>query len=55
MMRRRATLAELSSEIFPYPTLAEALRKAGDSYRRRRLTPGVRALLQRYLALARRF
>jgi pyruvate/2-oxoglutarate dehydrogenase complex dihydrolipoamide dehydrogenase (E3) component len=55
MMRRRATLAELSSEIFPYPTLAEALRKAGDSYRRQQLTPRVRALLRRYLALVRRF
>ena len=29
IMRRRATLDELSNEIFPYPTLAEALRKAG--------------------------
>ena len=55
MMRRRASLAELSSEIFPYPTLAEALRKAGDQYRRTRLTPRVRRWLERYFALARRF
>jgi pyruvate/2-oxoglutarate dehydrogenase complex dihydrolipoamide dehydrogenase (E3) component len=55
MMRRRASLAELSSEIFPYPTLAEGLRKAGDQYRRTRLTPRVRRWLERYFALARRF
>jgi len=53
MMRRRASLAELSYEIFPYPTLAEALRKAGDQYRRAQLTPRVRRLLRRYLALVR--
>jgi pyruvate/2-oxoglutarate dehydrogenase complex dihydrolipoamide dehydrogenase (E3) component len=55
MMRRRATLDELSNEIFPYPTLAEGLRKAGDAYRRRQLTPWVRGLLRRYFAIARRF
>jgi hypothetical protein len=55
MMRRRATLDELSSEIFPYPTLAEGLRKVGDAYRRRQLTPWVRGLLGRYFAIARRF
>jgi pyruvate/2-oxoglutarate dehydrogenase complex dihydrolipoamide dehydrogenase (E3) component len=56
MMRRRAPLADLSNEVFPYPTLAEALRKAGDEYRRtRQLTPGARRWLRRYLALSRRF
>jgi pyruvate/2-oxoglutarate dehydrogenase complex dihydrolipoamide dehydrogenase (E3) component len=55
LMRRRATLDELSNEIFPYPTLAEALRKAGDAYRRRSLTPWVRGWLGRYFAIARRF
>jgi pyruvate/2-oxoglutarate dehydrogenase complex dihydrolipoamide dehydrogenase (E3) component len=55
MMRRRESLAELSHAIFPYPTLAEALKKAGDTYRRRRLTPKIRRLLQSYLALVRRF
>jgi pyruvate/2-oxoglutarate dehydrogenase complex dihydrolipoamide dehydrogenase (E3) component len=54
LMRRRATLDELSNEIFPYPTLAEALRKAGDAYRRRQLTPWVRGWLGRYFAIARR-
>ena len=55
LMRRGARLDELSSEIFPYPTVAEALRKAGDAYRRTRLTPGVRGVLARYFGLARRW
>lgn len=55
VMRRRARLDELSGEIFPYPTVAGALRKAGDAYRRTRLTPRVRTMLQRYFALVRRF
>jgi pyruvate/2-oxoglutarate dehydrogenase complex dihydrolipoamide dehydrogenase (E3) component len=55
LMRRGGRLDELSSEIYPYPTLADALRKAGDAYRRTRLTPGVRAAFQRYFGLARRW
>ena len=54
VMRRRGSLGDLSNEIFPYPTLADALRKAGDAYRRTRLTPRVRSILQRYFALTRR-
>jgi pyruvate/2-oxoglutarate dehydrogenase complex dihydrolipoamide dehydrogenase (E3) component len=46
VMRRGGTLADLPNEIFPYPTVAEALRKAGDTYRRSRL--------ERYFALRRR-
>ena len=42
------TLGALSSTIHPYPTQAEALRKAGDIYRRRSLTPAVRRWLERY-------
>ena len=42
------TLAALSATIHPYPTQAEALRKAGDLYRRQSLTPTVRAWLSRY-------
>jgi pyruvate/2-oxoglutarate dehydrogenase complex dihydrolipoamide dehydrogenase (E3) component len=53
-MRRRDDLADFSSDIFPYPTVAEALRKAGDAYRRTRLTPGVRRAFGRYFALFRR-
>jgi len=42
------TLGHLSRTIHPYPTQAEALRKAGDMYRRQALTPGVRKWLTRY-------
>jgi pyruvate/2-oxoglutarate dehydrogenase complex dihydrolipoamide dehydrogenase (E3) component len=42
------TLGALSSTIHPYPTQAEALRKAGDLYRRQSLTPAVRRWLERY-------
>jgi pyruvate/2-oxoglutarate dehydrogenase complex dihydrolipoamide dehydrogenase (E3) component len=55
LMRRRGSLADFSSDIFPYPTVAEVLRKAGDAYRRAGLTPRVRALLERYFAFMRRF
>jgi pyruvate/2-oxoglutarate dehydrogenase complex dihydrolipoamide dehydrogenase (E3) component len=47
------TLAALSATIHPYPTQAEALRKAGDLYRRQSLTPRVRAWLARYFAWTR--
>ncbi len=53
LIGRRASVAELSSTIFPYPTQAEAYRKAGDVYRRMRLTPRVRRAFERYFALAR--
>lgn len=42
------TLNDLSSTIHPYPTQTEALRKAGDQYRRTLLTPRVRTLMKRY-------
>ena len=50
---RRATLSDLSSTIFPYPTQSEAFRKAGDAYRRSLLTDGVRRLFERYFRLTR--
>jgi pyruvate/2-oxoglutarate dehydrogenase complex dihydrolipoamide dehydrogenase (E3) component len=55
LMRRRGSLADLSADIFPYPTIADALRKAGDTYRRTRLTPRAQTTLRRYFALTRRF
>jgi pyruvate/2-oxoglutarate dehydrogenase complex dihydrolipoamide dehydrogenase (E3) component len=54
LMQTGRGLADLSATIFPYPTVAEALRKAGDAYRRSSLTPAVRALLQWYFKLLRR-
>jgi len=54
VMRRGGSAGDLSAVIFPYPTVAEALRKAGDSHRRQGLTPRVRRLLEYYFRLTRR-
>jgi pyruvate/2-oxoglutarate dehydrogenase complex dihydrolipoamide dehydrogenase (E3) component len=35
-------LGDIGKTIHPYPTIAEAYRKAADSWRRRKLTPFVR-------------
>jgi pyruvate/2-oxoglutarate dehydrogenase complex dihydrolipoamide dehydrogenase (E3) component len=48
VMRRGGTLSDLSGTVFPYPTYAEGLRKAGDAYRRTLLTPLVKSLFHRY-------
>ncbi|MGE0862941.1 MAG: mercuric reductase [Vicinamibacterales bacterium] len=42
------TLADLAATIHPYPTQAEALKKAGDAYRRESLTPSVKRWFERY-------
>ena len=42
------TLSGLSKTIHPYPTQAEALRMAGDAYRRSRVTPRLRGWLEKY-------
>ena len=55
LMRRGGSLADFSSDIFPYPTFADALKKAGDAYRRTRLTARARGLLGKYFALMRSF
>ena len=47
-MSRGGTLGDLSRTIYPYPTVSEGLRKAGDEYRRQTLTPRLRQLLVRY-------
>lgn len=47
-LTHRRTMSDLSSTIHPYPTQAEALRKAGDQYRRTLLTSRVRRLMERY-------
>lgn len=41
-------LGKISSVIHPYPTQAEAIRKAADAYNRTRLTPGRKKLLQTF-------
>jgi pyruvate/2-oxoglutarate dehydrogenase complex dihydrolipoamide dehydrogenase (E3) component len=44
------SLSALAGIVHPYPTRAEAIRKAGDLYNRARLTPTVRGLFNRWLA-----
>jgi pyruvate/2-oxoglutarate dehydrogenase complex dihydrolipoamide dehydrogenase (E3) component len=47
-MEHGATLGDLSTAVFPYPTEALALKRAGDLYRRRRLTPLAQRALRYY-------
>ncbi|MHB0969794.1 MAG: mercuric reductase [Thermoanaerobaculia bacterium] len=47
-MAAQLGLGKLASVIHPYPTQAEAIRKAGDGFNRTRLTPGRAKLLRRY-------
>ncbi|MEG3896171.1 MULTISPECIES: mercuric reductase [unclassified Microcoleus] len=46
-------LGKIASTIHPYPTKADAIRKAGDAYNRTRLTPFVKDLFNRWLAWTR--
>jgi hypothetical protein len=46
-------LSRLASVIHPYPTVAEAIRQCGDAFNRGRLTPTVRKLFNRWMALQR--
>lgn len=46
-------LDRLGATIHPYPTLSEALRKAADAHRRRRLTPRAKALIRLALRVLR--
>jgi pyruvate/2-oxoglutarate dehydrogenase complex dihydrolipoamide dehydrogenase (E3) component len=41
-------LGRIASVIHPYPTLAEAIRQCGDQYNRTRLTPTVKAWMERW-------
>ncbi len=45
-----AGLGKLSGVIHPYPTQAEAIRKAADAYNRTRLTPFVKKVFKKWLA-----
>lgn len=45
-----AGLGTLAETIHPYPTQAEILKRAGDAWNRKRLTPGVRRLFETLLA-----
>ena len=46
-------LAKISSVIHPYPTQAEAIHKVADTYNRTRLTPRVKSLSRKWLAVTR--
>ena len=46
-------LGKIASVIHPYPTQAEAIRKAADAYNRTRLTPFVKNLFNKWLAWTR--
>jgi len=46
-------LGTLANVIHPYPTQAEAIRKAGDAYNRTRLTPLVKRVFTTFLRLTR--
>jgi pyruvate/2-oxoglutarate dehydrogenase complex dihydrolipoamide dehydrogenase (E3) component len=52
-MSHGVRLADLSSAVFPYPTMSVALRQAGDAHRRSALTPGRRSLLRYYFKIFR--
>lgn len=52
-MVAKVGLGRLASVIHPYPTQAEAIRKAGDAYNRTRLTPTVKRLFSAFLRLTR--
>lgn len=43
-------LKGLANVIHPYPTQAEAIRKAGDAFNRSRLSPRVKAVLAKWMA-----
>jgi pyruvate/2-oxoglutarate dehydrogenase complex dihydrolipoamide dehydrogenase (E3) component len=47
-MTRGARLSHFSSTVYPYPTIAEAFRKAGDTYRRTLVSAGFHKWLERY-------
>ncbi len=53
-MAARMGLGALSGVIHPYPTQAEAIRKAADAYNRTRLTPGVKKIFEKILKWQRR-
>lgn len=48
-------LEKFSEVVFPYPTMAEALRKAADARRRDRLTPTARRAFELFFRVWRRF
>lgn len=52
-MASKMGLGSIASVIHPYPTQAEAIRQVGDMYNRTKLTPFVKTLFEKWLALSR--
>ncbi len=52
-MAAKMGLGGLAGVIHPYPTQAEAIRKAGDAFNRTRLTPTVKWLMEKWLSWTR--
>lgn len=52
-MAGKLGLGALGAVIHPYPTQAEAIRQVGDAYNRTRLTPTVKTLFEKFLAISR--
>ena len=52
-MHGNVGLGRLAGVIHPYPTAAEAIRQCGDAYNRQRLTPTVKAIFHKLMALRR--
>ena len=46
-------LEQVGRAIHPYPTQAEAIRKAADEYRRQKLTPGAKRLFELFFRVFR--
>lgn len=53
VMRYGGGLGDLSSMVFPYPTISIALRQAGDAWRRSAVTPRVKTALRYYFRVFR--
>lgn len=51
-MRNGLGLSAIGATIFPYPTIAEAVRKSADAWRKRKLSPRVRELFRLYFRLS---
>jgi pyruvate/2-oxoglutarate dehydrogenase complex dihydrolipoamide dehydrogenase (E3) component len=52
-MQKGIGLGGIASVIHPYPTRAEAIRQAGDSYMRTKLTPRVKRVFEWILKMRR--
>jgi pyruvate/2-oxoglutarate dehydrogenase complex dihydrolipoamide dehydrogenase (E3) component len=52
-MHAGLTLGDMAAVIHPYPTVADAVRRAADQFNRRKLTPLVSGVLKRWFAWTR--